>query len=68
MLAATGSTMTAAIFPLRALSRRRTAARSLYGRLSVCFARSAGTPGLSGMPSVSAPEPALTSIWSAWPW
>ncbi len=34
----------------------------------VCFASSAGTPGESGWPKVSAPEPAFTSIESAWPW
>ena len=28
----------------------------------------AGTPGLSGRPRVSTPEPALTSSASAWPW
>jgi hypothetical protein len=63
-----GSTITAAICP-RFLSKScRTEAASLKVAVRVCFAVSAGTPGESGCPNVSAPEPALTSIGSAWPW
>ena len=45
-----------------------TCSRLLYSRVSVCAARSAGTPGEVGTPSVSAPEPAFTSNESEWPW
>ena len=43
------------------------ASKSLKGKFSVCFAKSAGTPGELGMPNVSAPDPALTSRLSEWP-
>ena len=34
----------------------------------VCLAKSAGTPAEVGLPKVSNPLPAFTSIESAWPW
>ncbi len=68
MLPTTGSTMTAASCLPRAAKSFSAAARSLNGRVSVCFARSAGTPGESGSPSVSTPEPAFTSSASPAPW
>ncbi len=63
-----GSTITAAIPPRFRSMRRLTEAASLNVAVRVCFAVSRGTPGESGCPKVSAPEPALTSIGSAWPW
>ena len=63
-----GSTRTAATCPRFFSSSRRTEARSLKAAVRVSFARSFGTPGESGCPKVSAPEPALTSIESACPW
>ena len=68
MLAAIGSTITAAISGPNAANAERTPARSLYGRLIVSLATPAETPALSGVPNVIAPEPALTSRLSAWPW
>ena len=58
MLPATGSTITQAMSSPRSDKVLRTASISLYGRLIVSFARSAGTPGLSGIPKVAAPDPA----------
>ena len=68
MLAATGSTITAATWPGLASKRERTEAASLYRAVSVSAAISAGTPAESGAPPVRAPEPALTSMESEWPW
>lgn len=45
-----------------------TAARSLNCATSVLRVAAAGTPGLSGRPSVATPEPACTRKLSAWPW
>ena len=60
MLPATGSTMTAATSPVAASKRARTASRSLKGdRQRVAAPSPAVTPGLSGVPNVAAPEPAL---------
>ncbi|MND01478.1 hypothetical protein D3C83_204840 [compost metagenome] len=67
MLAAIGSTMTAAISGPYALNADRTAPRSLYGTLIVSLATASETPALSGVPKVIAPEPAFTSRLSAWP-
>ncbi len=63
-----GSTKTAATCPLFLSSSRFTEAMSLNFAVSVCLAVSLGTPGESGRPKVSAPDPADTSIASAWPW
>ena len=55
-----GSTMTHAISLRRPLNSFINGAGSLNGRTVVSSARLAGTPGLSGNPSVATPEPALT--------
>ena len=67
MLPATGSTITHAISPPTSANTCRTCATSLYDSVSVCAASSGGTPGDVGTPSVSMPEPALTSSESEWP-
>ena len=41
---------------------------ALYSASSVSFAAPSVTPALSGLPPVSAPEPAFTSRQSEWPW
>ena len=61
MLPATGSTMMQAICSPSRDAISFTAPRSLYATVSVYFARSAGTPGLSGRPKVATPLPAFTS-------
>ena len=68
MFAATGSTAMTAICPGYFRNSASTESRSLYFAVSVAFARSAGTPGEPGMPSVATPEPAATRNESAWPW
>lgn len=68
MFPATPSMMTAAMCSPSAANTRSSAAKSLYGTVSVSAAISAGMPGLSGAPNVAAPEPALTSRPSLWPW
>ncbi len=68
MLPATGSTMMQAISLPTAANSSCTCALSLKARVSVCAASSFGTPGEVGTPKVSAPEPALTSSESEWPW
>jgi hypothetical protein len=67
MLPTTGSVMIAAMVLPRSAKSFSTAARSFHGSVSVCFARSAGTPGESGSPSVSTPEPAFTRSGSPAP-
>ena len=68
MLPATGSTITQAICaPTRGKQLAAPVRSSLYDSVSVWAASSAGTPGDVGTPSVSAPEPALTSSESEWP-
>ena len=52
----------------RTATHTRTEAMSLNRAVRVCLATSAGTPGESGCPKVRTPEPAETSIASAWPW
>jgi hypothetical protein len=68
MFPTTGSVMTAAMVEPVFAKSASTAARSFQGRVSVCLARSAGTPGESGRPSVSTPEPAFTRSGSPAPW
>ncbi len=68
MLPAAGSTITQAIAPGCASNRACTLARSLNCAISVCLARSSGTPAELGCPNASAPLPALTSRLSAVPW
>jgi len=60
MLPAIGSTITAAISSPHSANSALAASASLYGRVMVKSASALGTPGESGTPSVSAPEPALT--------
>ena len=67
MLPAIGSTMTAAIRSVLAAKSAWTDARSLYDATSVSADAPRVTPGLSGVPKVSAPEPACTRNASAWP-
>ena len=68
MLPTTGSTITAATSPRAAANSSRTEPASLKRRGQRVARRApAATPGLSGTPSVAAPEPALTSNASAWP-
>ena len=59
--------MTAAIRSPWLRNTASTAGASLNGAVSVSPAIPAGTPGLSGSPSVATPEPALTKKPSAWP-
>ena len=68
MLPTTGSRMTAAMRSGCASKSARTESASLYVADSVVPAHSAGTPGESGVPSVSAPEPAEDRSASEWPW
>ncbi|MNE90265.1 hypothetical protein D3C80_1877620 [compost metagenome] len=68
MLPATGSTMIQATSWPTSASIFSTASMSLNGRVSVCLANAAGTPAELGTPWVRAPEPALTSRLSEWPW
>ena len=67
MLPATGSTITQAILSPIASKHSSSFPLSLKSRVTVWDARSAGTPGEVGTPSVSAPEPALTSSESECP-
>ncbi len=60
-LAATGSTMIAAIRPGCAANAAATASRSLYGSTTVSLAAPAVTPAEPGIASVASPEPASTS-------
>ena len=68
MLPATGSTMTAAISSPCCVEERADGAEIVVGRDERVGGEGAGTPGLSGRPSVATPEPAFTSRPSAWPW
>ena len=69
MFPTTGSTMAAAVSrPWGPRKYSRTAAPSLYGSTVVSAASAFGTPGESGRPSVSTPEPARTSSASVAPW
>ena len=68
MLAATGSTMTAATWPGFPSSSSRTLSRSLNWAVRVSLAAPTGTPALLGWPPARAEEPALTSMQSEWPW
>ena len=62
-----GSTITAAMRPACSRNKSATARASLNGAVSVRLANAAGTPGLSGSPSVATPEPAFTRKLSACP-
>ena len=68
MLPVTGSVMTQAMSWLCASNAFFSASRSLNGSVIVCCAKTSGTPGELGTPKVSAPEPALISNESEWPW
>jgi len=68
ILPAIGSTMTAAISSGCFANSDSTDGRSLYFASRVSAAAAAGTPGLVGTPSVSAPDPAWTRKASACPW
>jgi len=68
MFPAIGSTISAAIWPRFASKTRRTESRSLYAATSVSADAARVTPGLVGVPSVSASDPALTRNASACPW
>ncbi|MNU01368.1 hypothetical protein D3C72_2447470 [compost metagenome] len=68
MLPATGSTMMQATSLPTSARVCSTASMSLNGRVRVCWAKAAGTPGELGTPKVRAPEPAFTSRESEWPW
>jgi len=68
MLPTTGSTMAHASREPSRSNSRSSAGRSLKGAVSVSSASAAGTPGESGNPSVSTPEPAFTRNESAAPW
>ena len=68
MLAATGSTMTAAIsLPSREKISLQ-ASKSLYGASSVSATTASGTPGVPGTEKVATPDPAAARKGSAWPW
>jgi hypothetical protein len=68
MLPTTGSMITAATAPTWVWKRRRTDSRSLKRAVMVSRAVGSVTPGLSGVPKVAAPEPALMRKLSPWPW
>ena len=69
MLPTTGSTMAQAVSrPSGPRKKSRTAEASLYGSTVVSAASASGTPGESGSPSVSTPDPARTSSGSVAPW
>jgi hypothetical protein len=67
MFPTTGSTMSAAIPPGCVLKAWCTLARSLNRAVTVSRAVASVTPGLSGVPNVVAPEPALTRKLSPCP-
>ena len=67
MLPATGSTRTAAIWPGWCWKTSATAEASLNGQRIVSCVAPGVTPGLFGVPSVVAAEPAWTSRASTWP-
>ncbi|GAA2773945.1 hypothetical protein GCM10020219_050120 [Nonomuraea dietziae] len=66
MLAGHASVITQATSAVRKASS--TAARSLYGRTMVSAAAAPVTPGVSGSPKVTTPEPAEANSASTWPW
>ncbi len=68
MFAAAASVMTQAISVPCVSKAWATAARSLYGSTIVSAALAPVTPGVSGSPNVTRPEPALASRASTWPW
>ena len=68
MLAAAASVMTQAIVSPTSSKAACTRARSLYGRTIVSAALAPVTPGVSGSPKVTSPEPALASSASTCPW
>ena len=61
MLAATGSTMTAA-------TRSSSCGTALYGTTSVLATALAGTPAVPGKPNVATPLPPAASSASVAPW
>jgi hypothetical protein len=65
MLAASGSTMNAAISRGKRRNASSSADASLYGTTVVSAAISSGTPGLPAIPSVATPDPAETRKLSA---
>ena len=68
MLPAAASVMTQAILGPSSAKADSTASRSLYGSTTVSAVTWPGTPGVSGSPSVTTPEPAWASSASTWPW
>ena len=68
MLAAMGSTITAATSSWCSSKILFTESRSLYGATIVSDVAPFVTPAESGMPNVAIPEPPLTSIESECPW
>ena len=67
MFPTTGSTITPAIAPGWESNSRATPSTSLKAAMSVSRAVPSVTPGLSGTPSVAAPDPALIRNASPWP-
>jgi hypothetical protein len=68
MLPAAASVMTQAMRGPSSANAASTASRSLYGSTTVSAVTCAGTPGVSGSPSVTTPEPASASSASTCPW
>ena len=69
MLAATGSTITAAIASPRSANSAAIASGSLYGAVRVSCAAPSVTPGEPGRPSVASPDPPpLANSASECPW
>ncbi len=68
LLAGSGSITTAAIRPPSSANTASIAASSSNGTTTVVAATAFGTPAESAIACVASPEPALTSMPSAWPW
>ncbi len=68
MLPAAASVMTQAMSAPNSAKHASTAARSLYGSTSVSAVCAPVTPGVSGSPNVTTPDPAAASNASTWPW
>ena len=68
MLPAAASVIRQAISLPNSAKHASTAPRSLYGRTIVSAVCAPVTPGVSGRPKVTTPEPAAASSASTWPW
>jgi hypothetical protein len=68
MLAATGSTNSAAMSDPKRSNASSTARSSLKGTTTVSATVPSVTPADPGRPSVATPLPAATSSASTWPW